>query len=162
MNTEIEQLERLLEVRRFHELRQLLQRAFAATPNDPHLHCIAARAALSVDDWDKAEEHVRAALASDPLHFEARVLHFVTAEHAKRYAEAERTITELIREQPANAALLALYAELMLTTMHLEKARALAVEALRRDPSTHARASCTRSCAWWRATARPRTKSSRR
>ncbi|HET8938118.1 MAG TPA: tetratricopeptide repeat protein [Polyangiales bacterium] len=134
------QIARLIEVGRMRDVKQLLQKAFAEAPHDPNLHCLAARAALRVDDEARAGEHVAEALAADPTHPDARVLHFALRCAARDYAEAERTITELIREAPHNGRLLALYAELMLTTMHLDKARALIEEALRRAPDDeHAR-----------------------
>jgi predicted Zn-dependent protease len=128
------QLARLIEVGRYREAKQLLGQAFAETPADPELHCLAARAALGEKDQARARDHVEQALAAGPGHFEARVLLFVLDYHQDRYPEAERTIIELIRERPDNAHLLALYAELMLNTLKLDKARALTAEALRRDP----------------------------
>jgi predicted Zn-dependent protease len=53
---------------------------------------------------------------------------------AERYADAERVILDLIREWPEEADYYAKYAILMLQTLHVEKARALAAEALRLDP----------------------------
>jgi tetratricopeptide (TPR) repeat protein len=53
----------------------------------------------------------------------------------ERYAEAEQLIIELIREHPGNAAFLACYAQLMLFTLNLGKARALVDAALELDAS---------------------------
>ncbi len=137
MNDEHLQLARLIDVGRYREARQILEHALGQAPHDPDLHCLAARAALGEDDRGRAEDHVRQALAGEPQHFEAHVLLFTLCTTDKRHAQAEELITGLIREQPYNAVLLALYAELMLTTMHLDKARALCNEALRRDPDEH-------------------------
>jgi tetratricopeptide (TPR) repeat protein len=131
------QLSQLIEVGRYREALEILQRELSHAPHDPDLHVLGARAALGEKDEARAGEHVRHALAADPQHFEARVLLFVLCCAGKRHAQAEELIVALIRERPDSAALLALYAELMLTTMHLDKARALTEEALRRDPDDH-------------------------
>ncbi|MDH5676937.1 MAG: tetratricopeptide repeat protein [Myxococcales bacterium] len=128
------QLERLLDVGRLHDAEQLLQRELSADPADPQLCVYAARVAVGRDDPEEARRQVALALAADPTHFTARALLHDLEEEAGNYAEAELLIVDLIGEDPDNGALLATYAQLMLRTFHLEKARALVNEALRRDP----------------------------
>lgn len=133
------QLDRLIEVGRIADARRLLQQAFADSPNDPEAHCFAARLALRENDHAAAQEHVAQALAADPRHFGARLLHFCLLFDSRQYPEAEPVILDLLREQPADANLLALYGQLMLYTANFDKATALVAEALRREPD-HRRA----------------------
>jgi tetratricopeptide (TPR) repeat protein len=128
-----EQIERLLEVNRLNEAGLLIERGLAQVPDDPYLHYCAARLAFAREDYASADEHVGHVLSADPQNFSARLLHFVLLRHAKKHAEAELVITGLIRENPASAELLALYGQLMLCTLHVDKAEALVREALRLD-----------------------------
>lgn len=128
------QLARLLEVGRLHEAAQVLGQALADNPDDPDLHVYAANIAEGQCDVDGARVQLARALSLDPMHSRARAALFDLEYAADNYPEAEELITGLIRDEPANASLLALYARLMLVTFHLEKSRALVDEALRRDP----------------------------
>lgn len=128
------QIDRLIEVGRHADADRLLAAAFAERPKDPDLHWLAARAALGRDDPAGAQDHLDQALASDPHHFGARFLSFAVAFDDERFVEAEAIVTGLIREYPADAELIAWYAQLMLKTLNLEKARALVDEAFARDP----------------------------
>ncbi len=134
MNTDYGQLERLLEVGRVDDARELVGGLLAEAPNDPDLHWYAARAALLNGDVDEGRRQIEAALGSDPGHFGARFLLFRIEMHTGRGAEAEQLVTDLIREQPEDADLLTEYADLMIQTLHLDKARALTDEALRLEP----------------------------
>jgi predicted Zn-dependent protease len=129
------QLERLLEVGRLPEARQLLGELLGQAPGDPDLCVYAARVALADDDLEEGRRQLEAALGRDPEHFAARYLLFHVELHVQHYTEAEEIITRLIREDPEDPDLLNQYAGLMLTTLHLDKARVLADEALRLDPS---------------------------
>lgn len=129
------QVERLIEVQRYGAALQLLGPAFAQAPNDPDLHCYAARAAFGLENVDDAQLHVQQALAAQPHHLVARLLLFVLKRQQKHFAAAEATILEVIREHPQDASFWAMYAELMLTVLQLDKARALAREALRCEPN---------------------------
>lgn len=131
----LQQLERLIEVRRWGDARRLLQRLFAEDPDDAEAHCYAARIAIVQGDEAAAAEHVGLAIAADPQHWEARLIRFDLLLEGKRWGEAEQAILELLREEPADPGLLALYGRLMIFTAHFEKARALVGEALRREPA---------------------------
>lgn len=135
MSTVHLQIDRLLEVGRIREARELLQRAFGEHPGDPDLHVFAARIATRTGDLDEARRQLGRALAANPTHVGARAQLCDLEWTTKDYAAAELITTQLIREAPRNAALLAIYARLMLVTLHLEKARALVNEALRIDPN---------------------------
>lgn len=134
MNETFVQLDRLLDVGRHREARELVGRALAVDPADPTLHWFAARAAVGLDEVAVAEEHLHQALRIDPSHVPARFLSFAICFDAQRHAEAEQLITQLIREYPAEATYLAWYASLMVHVLDLAKARALVDEARRRDP----------------------------
>lgn len=128
------QLQRLLEVGRYGEARKVLSGELAERPDDPTLRVFAARIALAEDDPVEARKQLEQTLIHDPGNFSARYLLFFLELNEKHYPEAERRITDLIRDHPDDARLLASYADLMLRTLHLEKARALVDEALRLDP----------------------------
>lgn len=128
------QLERLLEVGRHDVARQVLSEAFAERPDDPSLRVFAARIAIAEGKLAEARQQLEQTLVHDPASFAARHLLYHIDLGEGRHAEAERRITQLIREHPHDPGLLASYAELMLRTLHLEKARRLVDEALRLDP----------------------------
>lgn len=132
--TDALQLEHLIERRRWAEAQRLLERSFRDAPQDPDAHCYAARIARGQGDDRSAKEHLARALAADPSHFLARLLRFDLLFDEKRWGEAEEVILDLLREAPDDADLLTSYGRLMLFTLHLEKARALVAEALRREP----------------------------
>jgi len=134
MSTEYAQLERLLEVKRLKEADELIGRLLAEAPGDPNLCWYAARAALLNQDLDEGRRQIEAALSADPEHFGARFLLFRIELHVNHYAEAEQLITGLIREYPEDPDLFTEYADLMIETLHLDKARQLTDEALRLDP----------------------------
>lgn len=130
-----QQLEHLVELRRWADARRVLRGALQETPDDPELHAAAARVELGAGRLDEAERSADAALALAPENRRARVVRFAVLRRQDRHAEAEEAILDLLREDPTSAGLLALYAWLMVETLHLEKARALVDEALRLDPS---------------------------
>lgn len=135
MSEDRELLERLIEVRRWREARHLLARSLAKDPDDPSLHCQAARVALGEGDPAAADEHIRRALGLSPLHFQARALRLQRLLDDERWSDAEAAVIELIRERPDDADLLATYAHVMLLGLNLEKARGLVEAALRREPA---------------------------
>jgi predicted Zn-dependent protease len=130
------QVERLLEVGRPSEARRLLAPALRERPDDPELLVLAARVEGASGAGAEARRLVGEALARDPRSFVGRLLHYGHLVADQRHADAEGVILELLREQPRNAALLVLYARLMLDALQLEKARALADEALRLAPDS--------------------------
>lgn len=129
------QIERLLEVGRLREASALLAREVAERPDDPDLGVLAGRIALDEGDRAEARRQLEQSLARSPSHREARLWLFVIEEADGHYGEAERLITGLIREDPEQAPLIALYARLMMRVFQLEKARKLTDEALRLDPT---------------------------
>ncbi len=130
------QIWRLLEVGRTAEARKILGSALAATPGDPTLHCCAAQVARAEGNPALARQHLHEALSVAPESPFARFLWFELDVAERRYVEAEQGITALIREQPGQATFLTAYADLMLRTLHLDRARALVAEALRLEPQS--------------------------
>lgn len=128
-------IQQLIEIGRYAEARRLVERILHETPGDPHAHFYAARIAHALEDAATARTHIEQALAVDPSHFGARIVLYELMCDAKEHAEAEAVIQALIREAPEEAELFALYARLMLKTLHVEKAGRLADEALRLDPT---------------------------
>jgi predicted Zn-dependent protease len=84
----------------------------------------------------EARRLVGEVLTRDPRSWIGRLLHYQHLVADKRHADAERVILDLLREEPRNAALIVIYARLMLGVLRLEKARALADEALRLAPDS--------------------------
>lgn len=130
-----DRIDRLIEVRRFDEARRLLREHFAEAPDDPDAHVRAAWIAFDSDDLDGAASHSDHALRSDPAHVDARYLRFRVALERGDHPAAERHILDLIREYPEEPDFIAAYGRVMLEVADTAKARALAVEALRGDPS---------------------------
>jgi tetratricopeptide (TPR) repeat protein len=127
-------VDRLLEVGRTREARRLLAERLAGAPDDPEAQFQLARAALLEENSEEAREHLGRVLSLVPSHRGARRLLFHVCVDAQEYSEAEALVLGLLREDPDDADLLADYARLMLVTMHLDKARLLTSEALRREP----------------------------
>jgi predicted Zn-dependent protease len=125
----------LLEVGRFTEAHQLLEQYFTENPGDPEAHLYAAVLAQAEEDPERAEQHIRETLRRNPQHRSAKLVLFDVLTDQERWTEAEKLILQLIKEDPEDPLTLALYAQLMLCTLHVDKAAALAEEALRRDPN---------------------------
>ncbi len=125
----------LIERRQYSQAQALLSEAFSIEPDDFANHLLAGRIALETDEYDDARTNIERALLQHPDSIEARLLMFSVERHSDRFAEAERIILDLLRDNPDDAQLFGCYAELMLRTLHLEKAGALAAESLRLDPT---------------------------
>lgn len=130
----VEQVAALLQRRRTSQARALLQPALAAHPQHAGLLLQAAYVDYLDDRIDDAMRTVRQVLAADPDHPEARELYFSLLEQKDEYVEAERIIIELLREYPECADYYGRYADLMLRTLNLDKAKRLAHEGLKYDP----------------------------
>jgi len=128
------QLAYLVERQRFAEAKRLLGNLLAERPEDPDLLFYGAY----IDHFEKrpeqAMETVQKVLSLDPHHESARRLLFGLHNEARRFAEAERVLIDLIKDYPEDADLYAQYSMLMLETQHLEKAQKLAEEAVRLAP----------------------------
>jgi predicted Zn-dependent protease len=129
------QLDALLERRRTDAARALLADALREFPDDPDLLFQAARADWLDDRNPQARDTVAQLLRHAPEHHGGRVMLFELLVEAGEVAEAEALVLQLLRENPFDADLCARYARLMLRTLHFDKARRLAAEAVRLDPA---------------------------
>lgn len=128
------QVAHLIERGRLDHAERMLADAIASWPDDVGNHVLAARIELERDDPDAARESIGRALAASPADREARLLLFRICCAQRALAEAEKVILELLHESPDDSSLYALYADLMLRSLHIDRAGALAAEALRLDP----------------------------
>lgn len=130
------QLDALLERRRTDAARSLLASALKEFPDDPDLLFQAARADWIDDRPAQARDTVNQLLRHAPEHHGGRVLLFELMLEAGEVAAAEALVLQLLRENPFDGDLCARYARLMLRTLHFDKARRLAAEAVRLDPGS--------------------------
>jgi tetratricopeptide (TPR) repeat protein len=124
----------LIDRQRFAMARQLLSGALAAQPEHSELLYLLAFVDYSEKKIDDADRTVNSVLARSPEHYGARTLRAAIYEEQKRYAHAEATWIELLRDHPESADCYAGYADLMLRTLHLDKALRLTQEGLRLRP----------------------------
>lgn len=130
------QLDALLERRRTDAARSLLAQALQQYPDDPDLLFQAARADWIDDRNAQARDTIAQLLRHAPEHHGGRLLLFELMLQAGERAPAEALVLQLLRENPFDADLCARYARLMLLTLHFDKARRLAAEAVRLAPAS--------------------------
>jgi tetratricopeptide (TPR) repeat protein len=126
----------LLSQKKTRAARSALEPILAEHPNDPDVHLRLARAAAIEDDNRSAREHLELVLGELPGSEEARFLLAAIELDEKNFGEAESTILDLLRNNPRNARYLAFYGRVMLLSLHIEKARRLAEEAIRISPES--------------------------
>ena len=124
----------LIDRRRYDLARTRLAGALKEYPDDPDLLCLSALVDYFTDNKGSARASIRAALNADPQHAGARNLFAHILEDDKQYVEAERVLIALLRDYPEEASYYATYAQLMLRTLNIDKARRLAIEGLRFEP----------------------------
>jgi tetratricopeptide (TPR) repeat protein len=124
----------LIDRQRFAMARQLLGGALSEYPDHAELLYLLAFVDYSEKKIGDADRTVSSVLASAPQHYGARLLRATIYEDQKRYPEAEATWIDLLRDYPEAADCYAGYADLMLRTLHLEKAHRLTQEGLRLAP----------------------------
>lgn len=135
MSEHYDTISRLIELRRYGLARQELQTAIKSDPDDADLYHLSAQLHWLRDETEDGLDAARQGLALDPEHEGLRYNLFHLLQENKDYTEAEQVIIELIRENPRDVDYLRGYAQLMLFTFHLPKARQLANEALRIAPN---------------------------
>ena len=128
------QASELLDRRRTVQARLLLSRGLQAHPGDAGLLFELARADFLEDRLDSARETLGELLRTQPGDIGARWLMFVVQMESGQLPEAEELVLGLLREMPRSPQFFAGYSRLMLRALHVQKARALADEALRLDP----------------------------
>lgn len=129
------QASELLDRRRVGQARALLAGALREHPDHAGLLFESARADVLDERNASARGTLGQLLQQDPSHLPARWLLFHIEMDDGQLVQAEELVLGLLREMPASAQFLAGYSRLMLRSLHIEKARALADEALRQDPN---------------------------
>ena len=125
----------MIDVRRLHLARLKIQEGLSNQPNDPRLFYYSATISWLEEDYDEGLSAAEAGLALSPHDDNLQFILFKLLRDLKRYPDAETIIIELIRKSPRDTEYLCGYAELMLVTFHLKKAKALVFEALRVSPN---------------------------
>lgn len=128
------QINALIERRRYDHARSLLAEALAQFPQDAGLLVSSAHVAYANDDVALARDTLQEVLAREPQHYQARSLLAAVYQDCDQLADAEATLLDLLRDYPEAGFQYARYAMLMYRTLHLDKAKLLAREALRLDP----------------------------
>lgn len=124
----------LIDRRRYGMARGILSSALSAYPEHPELLYLLAFVDYSEKRFASAEQTVSSVLVNAPKHYGARTLAAALCEEGRRFAEAERIWIDLLQDYPEDADCYAGYADLMLRTLHLEKAWRLVQEGLRLEP----------------------------
>jgi tetratricopeptide (TPR) repeat protein len=125
----------LIERRRFLQARQVLDTGIQHYPQNSQLLYLCAFVDYSEEKLAEADETINTVLAHDPQHYGARTLRGEIYEAQKRYPEAEQVWIDLLHDYPESSDCYASYADLMLRTLHLEKAEKLTQEGLRLEPN---------------------------
>jgi tetratricopeptide (TPR) repeat protein len=131
----LQQAHALIDRRRYAQARQLLTGAIQHYPEHPELLYLCAFVDFSEQKIAAADETVSQVLTKNPKHYGARTLRGEICEAWKRYPEAEAVWIDLLQDFPERADCYANYAELMLRTLHHEKAERLTREGLRLQPN---------------------------
>jgi tetratricopeptide (TPR) repeat protein len=129
------QVSYFLSIRNTRLAREELKKALALNPEDIQNDYFLAEISFLEEEYESVQEHLGSLLEKDPNHFEGRVLSSKLLKELKRFIEGEKQILELLREYPESAQLYFEYAMLLLDTIHLEKAKRLALEGLSYDGS---------------------------
>ncbi len=122
------------ERRRPDRARGAIAHGLRLNPEHIELRRLLATLAYEDDLDDEARTQVQAILRDAPEDRAARLLLAKIETSLGQHARAEELLLDLLRDYPDDANLISQYAHLMLKTLHLDKAKALAAEALRRDP----------------------------
>jgi len=131
----LRQAHALIDRRRFALARQLLAGAMQHYPEHAQLLYLCAFIDYSEKKITAADATVDGVLAQDPKHYGARSLRAEIYEAQKRYPEAEAIWIDLLHDYPQRSDCYAGYADLMMRTLHLDKAERLTAEGLRLAPS---------------------------
>jgi tetratricopeptide (TPR) repeat protein len=129
-----ERLHGLIERKRYTHAASTLAEALAQYPADSELLYASAVLDYMRGNKDEARSTLHAMLTRAPEHFGARSLLVHVYEDAGDLEQAEAVLIDLLKDYPASAHQFARYAMLMYRTLHIDKAKALAREALRLDP----------------------------
>lgn len=126
----------LIERERLPQAREVLAQALGEHPDDVGLRCQAGQLEYVAGRHAEAAAMLESLLADAPGHAFARYVLAWCYYRLQRFAASEELLLGLLRESPEEARYLAAYAQLMLTTGHLDKADRLAREAVRQAPDS--------------------------
>ena len=124
----------LIERRRFEQAGTLLGEALASFPDDSELLHSAATIDYLHDDYEGALHTLQQLLVRAPEHLNGRYLLVGVHEAREDFPQAEAVLLDLLRDCPESSIMYSRYAMLMFRTQQIDKAQALAREALRLDP----------------------------
>lgn len=124
----------LIDVHKFNDARRSLAEGLAHYPDRPRLLYLSAFVDWVEDRNEEARQTLSQLLRLEPHSYGGRSLLAQIQEDQGQLADAERTWIELLHDYPEDADLLGRYGNLMLRTLHVEKARALAQAGLRLEP----------------------------
>ncbi|WP_195763640.1 tetratricopeptide repeat protein [Duganella guangzhouensis] len=128
------QINALIERRRYDHARALLAEALGQYPEDGGLLVASAHVAFVSGDVVLARDTLQELLSREPQHYQARSLLVAVYQDCDQLPDAEAMLIDLLRDYPEAGYQYARYAMLMYRTLHLDKAKLLAREALRLDP----------------------------
>lgn len=134
----------LLDRRRTRQARALVAEGLRHDPEDLEMLVLGARVDWLEDRDQEAASGAREVLRRDPTHVEARLLLLAVLTHLGDLPAAEEVALSLLREMPQEPSLFVAYSRVMLRALQVEKAGALAREALRLAPDD---ADALRACA---------------
>lgn len=124
----------LIERKRYAQAGDVLGEALAQYPDDSDLLYCAGLVDYLSGKHDEARTVLLRVLSRAPEHYAARSLLASLYQESGELPAAEAMLLELLREYPESGHHYARYAMLMYRTQHIDKAQALAHEALRLDP----------------------------
>lgn len=119
---------------RFDRARNAIQQGLRIDPAHIELRRLNATISYLEDRDSEARDLALEILRDAPEDYGTRLLLAQAETALNHHSEAEAVLLDLLRDYPEDADLLSEYAKLMLRNLHLDKARALAGEALRLKP----------------------------
>jgi predicted Zn-dependent protease len=138
VNTWVFEAQELIDRRRYGQARAVLTKALRQAPENLECLYLSAFIDYAEDHQQEAFAGVDAVLRLSPQHYGARRLRASLLDESGQLAEAEAEWISLLREYPEDADSFGSYAMLMLRTLESDKAKRLAQEGLRHEPSHEA------------------------
>lgn len=126
--------ESLIDRQRYSQAKLLLGEGLKSHPDDPSLLYLSAFVDWVEDRLDDADATLERLLQVSPENYGGRILLGRLLAERKNLSGAEQVWIDLLRSYPEEPDLYAEYGDLMLRTMHMDKAQQLAAEGLRHDP----------------------------
>lgn len=134
MESSIDRIRKLIEIRRYVEAKRLLRDAIEQDPKNADLFFSRAEIAYYEEEIEIGLEATQQGLSVSPLNVGLKYIRFQLLLIQNSFADAEPVIIDLLRTSPDDAEYLSAYARLMMLTFHFDKSRQLAELAIRREP----------------------------